>query len=94
MDANQSVLRELGVSSPELERLIAAARDSGASGAKLSGGGRGGNMIAFIQGETPEQLDQVAERVTAALQQAGAVRVLRMSVGSISTLGRLVEPVA
>ena len=54
MDENQRLLQAMGVSSPELERLIAAARGAGALGAKLSGGGRGGNMIALVapgQGE-------------------------------------------
>ena len=49
MNANQDVLRRLDVSGPELEALIEAALRAGASGAKLSGGGRGGNVIAVIQ---------------------------------------------
>ena len=47
MNENQGLLRSLGVSSPELDRLIGAALDAGALGAKLSGAGRGGNMIAL-----------------------------------------------
>jgi mevalonate kinase len=57
MDANQRLLRLLKVSSPELESLIAAAKQGGALGAKLSGGGRGGNMIALV---TPQTCDQVS----------------------------------
>ena len=41
----------------------------GATGAKLSGGGRGGNMIALVTGET-------APQVADALRVAGAVRVI------------------
>lgn len=69
MTRNHALLRELGVSSPELERLVRAALEAGAAGAKLSGGGGGGNMIALIE---PSKL----ECVSAALYKAGAVRVL------------------
>ena len=69
LDQNQARLRDLDVSSAELERLIAAAKQAGASGAKLVGGGRGGNMIALVD-------DRNVEAVTAALQSAGAVNVI------------------
>jgi mevalonate kinase len=69
MDANHTLLQEIGVSSPELDALVAAARDAGAGGAKLCGGGRGGNMIALV---TPASADAVAD----ALRAAGAVRVI------------------
>jgi mevalonate kinase len=52
MTANQQLLHEMTVSSPELEQLVAAARQAGALGAKLSGAGRGGNMIALVDDET------------------------------------------
>ncbi|MGB8983896.1 MAG: mevalonate kinase [Anaerolineales bacterium] len=65
MDENHAYLQELTVSSPELDRLVEAARGAGALGAKLSGGGRGGNMIALVEPET-------AEMVSAALKAAGA----------------------
>ncbi len=69
MDANHSLLQQLTVSSPELDRLVGSARRSGASGAKLSGGGRGGNMIALVE---KEKAAQVAE----ALMSAGAKRTI------------------
>jgi mevalonate kinase len=69
MDQNQVLLRDLDVSSVELERLIFAAQQAGASGAKLVGGGRGGNMIALVD-------DHNAAAVTAALKDAGAVSVI------------------
>ena len=47
MDENHALLHRMGVSSHELERLVSAARAAGAMGAKLSGAGRGGNMIAL-----------------------------------------------
>lgn len=65
MDQNHHLLKDINVSSPELETLISTARDAGAKGAKLSGGGRGGNMIAFT---APEKANMIAE----ALQQSGA----------------------
>lgn len=49
MTRNHGLLKKIGVSSPELDRLVQAALDSGAAGAKLSGGGLGGNIIALAQ---------------------------------------------
>jgi len=69
MNLNQGVLREITVSSPLLERLVEAAAHSGALGAKLSGAGRGGNMIALVTAETEEEVRQ-------ALLSAGARTVL------------------
>lgn len=69
MDENHRLLSELDVSSVELDRLVAAAREAGAGGAKLSGGGRGGNMIALVTRET-------AASVADALRAAGAQRVI------------------
>src|SRR5450759_1039876 len=74
MDANHELLVEMGVSCPQLDRLVAAARSAGAGGAKLSGGGRGGNMIALVSAET-------AGPVAEALREAGAVRVIVTPVG-------------
>lgn len=69
LDENQMLLAKLGVSAPPLERLITAARGAGALGAKLSGGGRGGNIIALVEPST-------VEAVRAALLDAGARRVI------------------
>ncbi len=65
MDENQAELRAIGVSSPPLERLIEAARTAGALGAKLSGSGCGGNMIALAT-------DEARGHIRSALQAAGA----------------------
>lgn len=75
MDQNQELLTTLGVSSPELDRLVAAARQAGALGAKLSGAGWGGNMIALSP--SPAQANDIAR----ALQQAGAAAVIITEVG-------------
>ncbi len=69
MDQNHILLQQLKVSSPELDKLVTAARDAGALGAKLSGGGRGGNMIALVEKEK-------AESVSHALLSAGAKRTI------------------
>lgn len=78
MDENQSYLKALTVSSAALERLIDAARGAGALGAKLSGGGRGGNMIALVGIAT-------AAVVSRALSAAGAAGVLQTRVASAET---------
>jgi mevalonate kinase len=67
MNANHALLQRMTVSSPELDRLVEAARKSGALGAKLSGGGRGGNMIALV-------IKENAPAMAEALKSAGAKR--------------------
>jgi mevalonate kinase len=69
MNANQALLQGLTVSSLELDQLIETARKSGALGAKLSGGGRGGNMIALVPREKAPALAE-------ALLSAGAKRAI------------------
>jgi mevalonate kinase len=69
MDANHSLLQQLTVSSPELDRLVEAARTSGAGGAKLSGGGRGGNLIALVEADK-------AAHIAESLLSAGAKRTI------------------
>ena len=65
MNENHELLQKLTVSSQELDHLVETARRAGALGAKLSGGGRGGNMIAFVE---PER----AQAVSFSLLEAGA----------------------
>ncbi|MGH7158434.1 MAG: mevalonate kinase, partial [Candidatus Saccharimonadales bacterium] len=48
---NHALLQEMTVSSPELDQLVTAALQTGALGAKMSGAGRGGNMIALVEGD-------------------------------------------
>jgi mevalonate kinase len=69
MDDNHEFLIELGVSSPELDELVETARLCGAMGAKLSGAGQGGNMVALVE-------DDCVEEVTEEMREAGAVRVI------------------
>lgn len=74
MERDHVLLQQLRVSSPELDRLVAAARQGGARGAKLSGGGRGGNMIALAE---PDAVPSVVR----SLKEAGASRVITTKVG-------------
>ncbi|KXA90523.1 hypothetical protein AKJ37_03770 [candidate division MSBL1 archaeon SCGC-AAA259I09] len=61
MNVNQNLLEGLGVSSPELHDLIEAARDSGAIGAKITGAGGGGCMIALGSGNMNEISNAIEE---------------------------------
>jgi mevalonate kinase len=47
MNRNHELLRQIGVSTPTLDRLVAEARKAGALGAKLTGAGGGGCIIAL-----------------------------------------------
>ncbi len=71
MNANHALLQTLTVSNADLDALCAAARGAGALGAKMSGGGRGGNMIALAR-DTAH-----AAALADALLAAGAARVVR-----------------
>jgi mevalonate kinase len=71
MNANQKLLSEVGVSGEPLERLIHAARKAGASGAKLTGAGGGGCMIALCSS------DKLKRIVDAIESQGGTAFVAR-----------------
>jgi len=69
MNEAQSHLSALGISHPKLDELINAARHAGALGAKLTGGGVGGTMIALTTN------GEQTTRVIKALEDAGAQEV-------------------
>jgi len=73
MNRNHGLLRELGVSCRELEALYLAALDAGAKGAKLSGSGRGGCLIALVDERTQDE-------VASALRAAGAQALIKTVV--------------
>jgi mevalonate kinase len=81
MNLNQLVLERIGVSCPELERLIDAAHAAGALGAKLSGSGGGGIMVALV---APERVDRVTQAIEAA---GGSAIVAEVGVAGV-TLAR------
>ncbi|MEA2055580.1 MAG: mevalonate kinase [Candidatus Thermoplasmatota archaeon] len=51
MNESHKLLQQIEVSSRELDFLVKLARSQGALGAKLTGGGLGGNMIALTPGK-------------------------------------------
>ena len=70
------ILADLGVSTPQLDKLVRAALNHGALGAKLTGGGGGGCVIALADTET------AAEQVGAALREAGACGTWIVDLGA------------
>ncbi|MGA2122580.1 MAG: mevalonate kinase [Methanoregula sp.] len=76
MNMNNSLLEVLGVGHPQLSRLVLAARSAGAFGAKITGAGGGGSMIALC----PKQLKH---RVASAIEACDA----RAIVTGIDTEG-------
>ena len=61
MNENHKLLQQIEVSSRELDFLVNVARSQGAIGAKLTGGGLGGNMIALTPGRDLQ--DKVANAI-------------------------------
>lgn len=74
MTAKQQILVQLGVSCPAVDELVAAALAGGALGAKLTGGGLGGCVIA---------LTTDAPAVRAALYAAGAQLCLEVPLNPV-----------
>ena len=69
MNESHTALQTLGVSLPILDRLVQCALDAGAWGAKLTGAGLGGAVLALVPKPCITQ-------VTEAFQRAGAARVI------------------
>ena len=63
MNVCHGLLNAIGVSTPELEQMVDIARKAGAAGAKLTGAGGGGSIVAVCPGTVSE--------VVAALRMAG-----------------------
>jgi hydroxymethylglutaryl-CoA reductase len=59
LDLCHGLLNAIGVSTPELERMVSLARLSGAAGAKLTGAGGGGSIVALC----PDNLDKVRHAI-------------------------------
>jgi galactokinase/mevalonate kinase-like predicted kinase len=74
MNENHAIQRDLGGSGESNERLITAALEAGALGAKLAGAGDGGTIIALW-------LDDDTARLEEALKGAGASAIYRLFVG-------------
>ncbi|GGA57679.1 mevalonate kinase [Pseudoclavibacter endophyticus] len=78
MNEAHALLVRIDVSSHELDALVVAATAAGALGAKLTGGGRGGCVLALA----PSRED--APPLASALVAAGAARVWTTTVGASS----------
>ena len=61
MDRNHELLQAIEVSCKELDFLVELARENGAYGAKMTGGGLGGNMVALTPGKDLQ--DKVARAI-------------------------------
>ena len=72
IDSNQTCLRAMGVSTPRIDAACRAARKAGALGAKLTGAGGGGVVLALA----PEHEAEVC----LALEQTGATFVRSVQV--------------
>ncbi len=74
MNENHRLLQEIGVSCKELDHLVEVARNQGALGAKLTGGGGGGCMTALTPGK------ELQDKVASAIEKEG-FQVLRTKIG-------------
>jgi hydroxymethylglutaryl-CoA reductase len=72
MNICHGMLNALQVSTPELEQLVDIARENGALGAKLTGGGGGGSIIAV---STPDGQQAIVDAIRSAGYQAMAVNL-------------------
>ncbi len=71
MNLNQMLLAGLMVSSEEIELLCGEAREAGALGAKLTGAGGGGAVVALCGIATTEQSGQISASVLERWQKRG-----------------------
>jgi mevalonate kinase len=74
MNENHRLLQKIEVSCKELNHLVNLAREQGAFGAKLTGGGGGGCMVALTPGK------ELQEAVATAIEKEG-FKVLRTKIG-------------
>ena len=65
MNQNHSLLQKIGVSCNELDQLVSIARENGALGAKITGGGLGGCTISL----TPDE--KLQNNVSETIEKAG-----------------------
>jgi mevalonate kinase len=75
LDIAQRELTLLGVSDSGIDRLVSAAKEKGALGAKLTGGGRGGCILALAKNK------QHAKELETALLAAGAFQTWSFKIG-------------
>ena len=74
MNKNHELLNKITVSNDVLDKMVKIARDAGALGSKVTGTGRGGNMISLTPGT------EIQNKVAQALEDAGH-RVWKTIIG-------------
>ena len=74
MDENHDLLQRIEVSHPRLDELVKISREAGAWGAKMTGGGLGGYMVAL----TPDP--DIQDGVAGAIEESG-YEALKTSIG-------------
>ena len=74
MNESHSLLQGIEVSCKELNYLVKLARDNGAFGAKMTGGGGGGCIVALTPGK------ELQEKIASAIEKEG-FKVLRTKIG-------------
>ena len=74
MNQNHQLLQNIEVSCKELDSLVELARKQGAFGAKMTGGGGGGCMLALTPGK------ELQQKVASAIENEG-FEVLRTKIG-------------
>ncbi len=75
MNENHKLLQQIEVSSRDLDFLVNIAREYGALGSKLTGGGLGGNMIALTPGK------ELQDKVATAIEKEG-FQTLKTVIGA------------
>ena len=84
MNANHRLLQRLGISTEELDEMVALARDSGVSGAKLTGGGGGGAVICLCDADR----ERLVESFTRAGWRAFVTDIVQRGVDRGDDAGR------
>jgi mevalonate kinase len=75
MTQNHKLLVEMDMSHEILDRLCKIALENGALGAKVTGGGRGGYMIALTPGR------ELQDKVAAAFEKEGYTLIIKATIG-------------
>jgi len=63
MNENHELLRQIGVSTPELDTIVSVACGAGALGAKITGTGRGGLILALTSDDTQDRVAHACQRL-------------------------------
>jgi mevalonate kinase len=78
MNENHKILIDMGISHPKLVELCDLANSLGAYGSKVTGGGRGGYMVALTPGK------ELQEKVASAFEAQG-IATIRATIGGAPT---------